>query len=93
MVKIYGYSDDLVEIENSKYKHDEIDCYESGLRITFDDGTVIKIKYTGEWKIEIAKTGTAKHILTTCEELQKTNPDAYSDVFEIDAEIIRHRKI
>ena len=29
MAKIYGASDDLVEIENSQYKEDEIGCYNS----------------------------------------------------------------
>ena len=39
MVKIYGCSDDLVEIEGSKYPEDEIGCYDSDVKIWFSDGT------------------------------------------------------
>lgn len=45
MVKFYGCSDDLVEIENSKYKEDEIGCYGKDVRIRFIDGTVIRVGY------------------------------------------------
>ena len=38
-VTIYGYSDDLVEIENSQYKEDEIDCYDKAIRFYFVDAT------------------------------------------------------
>ena len=96
MIKIYGASDDLVEIENSTYKEDEIGCYNSDVRIRFIDGTVIRIGYPKKtllgdfiavWWIEIEKQGTASHNLTFCE-----NEDAeiYSDVFEIDSEIKSH---
>lgn len=52
-VTIYGYSDDLVEIENSQYKEDEIDCYDKAIRFYFVDGTIISICYAqgGVWKI------------------------------------------
>lgn len=95
-IKIYGASDDLVEIENSQYKEDEISCYNSDVRIRFVDGTVIRIGYPkktllGEfvavWWIEIEKKGTANSNLTICED-EEANP--YSDVFEIDAEIKSH---
>ena len=33
MVKIYGCSDDLVEIEGSRYKENEIDCFDCNVRI------------------------------------------------------------
>ena len=45
MVKVYGASDDLVEIENSQYKQDEIDCFDSDVCIRFVDGTVIRLGY------------------------------------------------
>ena len=93
MTKIYGCSDDLVEIEGSRYRLGEIDCYGSHVRFSFDDGTVIRIGYDGEWKIRIAKAGTATHVLTSCEERKETDPDAYSDIFETDAEIVGHRKV
>lgn len=35
MIKIYGCSDDLVEIYGSVYKEDEIDCFDHDVRIRF----------------------------------------------------------
>ena len=91
MVKVYGASDDLEEIENSKYKEDEIGCYDHDMRIRFFDGTVIRVGYPKDglaiWWVEIEKQGTAEQKLTICED-----EDAwiYSDIFEIDSEIKSH---
>lgn len=42
MVKIYGYSDDIVCIENSRYFEDEIGCFDvAGVRLYLDDGTIL----------------------------------------------------
>lgn len=88
-VTIYGYSDDLVEIENSQYKEDEIDCYDKAIRFFFVDGTIISICYAqgGVWKITHEAIGKAWYELTRCED---DNDDAYSDVFKIDSEIISY---
>lgn len=94
MVKIYGVSDDLVEIEGGSYKVNEIGCFNSDVRIRFVDGTVIRIGYpkadTAIWWIEVEKRGTAVQGLTIC-----NNEDAriYSDIFKIDAEIKSHSVI
>lgn len=99
MVKVYGASDDLVEIENSQYKQDEIDCFDSDVRIRFVDGTVIRIGYpkktsSGEfiavWWIEVEKKGTAKSKLTIFED---ENEYAHSDIFEIESEVKSHSVI
>ena len=94
MVKVYGASDDLVEIENSKYKEDEIGCYDHDVRIRFLDGTVIRVGYPKDglaiWWIEIEKQGTAKQKLTICED---EDARIYSDIFEIDSEIKSHSVI
>lgn len=94
MIKIYGASDDLVEIENSTYKEDEIGCFGMDVRIRFIDGTIIRVGYpkpgTGVWWIEAEKQGTAKQGLTVCDE---ETDDDYTDVFEIDAEIKSHSVI
>ena len=92
MVKVYGASDDLVEIEGSKYKEDEIGCYDSDVRIWFDDGTVILVHYgkpdcDGVWSIKVEKRGYAKQMLQICED---ENADIYSDILEIDSDIIHH---
>lgn len=89
-VTIYGYSDDLVEIENSQYKEDEIDCYDKAIRFYFVDGTIISICYAqgGVWKITHEAIGKAWYELTRCED---DDDDAYSDVFKIDSEIISYK--
>lgn len=88
-VTIYGYSDDLVEIENSQYKEDEIDCYDKAIRFYFVDGTIISICYAqgGVWKITHEAIGKAWYELTRCED---DDDDAYSNVFKIDSEIISY---
>ena len=94
MVKVYGASDDLVEIENSKYKEDEIGCYDHDVRIRFFDGTVIRVGYPKDglaiWWIEIEKQGTAENKLTSCND---EDARIYSDIFEIDSEIKSHSVI
>ena len=94
MVKVYGYSDDLVEIEGSVYKENEIECYDKDVRIRFVDGTVIRVGYSKKdiavWFIEVEKKRTAKQFLEICED---ENADIYSDVFEIDSEILSHSVI
>ena len=88
MVKVYGASDDLVEIENSQYKEDEIGCYDYDVRIRFLDGTIIRVGYPKDglaiWWVEIEKQGTAEHKLTVCDD---EDARIYSDIFEIDSEI------
>ena len=94
MVKVYGASDDLVEIENSKYKEDEIGCYDHDVRIRFFDGTVIRVGYPKDglaiWWVEIEKQGTAEQKLTICDD---EDARIYSDIFDIDSEIKSHSVI
>ncbi len=94
MTKVYGASDDLVEIEGSTYKEDEIGCYAHDVRIRFLDGTVIRVGYPKDglavWWIEVEKQGTAEQKLTICED---EDARIYSDVFEIDSEIKSHSVI
>lgn len=92
MVKVYGASDDLCEIEGSKYEQDEIGCYDSTVEIGFTDGTRILVSYpkTPELairKIEVLTKGTADSRLTECFD---EDAEIYSDIFEIDAEIAWH---
>ena len=91
MVKIYGASDDLVEIDNSSYREQEIDCFEKNVRIRFEDGTEILIGYhkpgIGVWWIKVLEQGPAEQKLTICED---EDADIYSDIFEIDSEIKKH---
>lgn len=88
MVKVYGCSDDLVEIEGSTCEEDGIGCYDRDVLIYFVDGTVIRVHYgkpgLGIWKITVEEQGSAPQILTECED---EDADIYSDIFEISAEI------
>lgn len=94
MIRIYGASDDLVEIEGSKYQEDEIGCYNSRVRIWFEDGTVILVGYPkpelGVWWIAIEQAGTAIFNIVHCND---EDAEIYSDIFEIDSEIVRHEVI
>ena len=94
MVRIYGASDDLVEIEGGEYKENEIGCYDSQVRIWFEDGTVILVGYPKEcgavWWIYVEKYGLSKHEVILCYD---EDADIYSDIFEIDSEIVRHEVI
>jgi len=94
MIRIYGASDDLVEIEGSKYQEDEIGCYEADVRIWFEDGTVIRVGYPKEcgaiWWIVNEEVGSASQWVHACYD---EDADIYSDIFEIDSEIVRHEVI
>lgn len=94
MVKIYGCSDDLVEIEGSEYYENEIGCYNSKVKIWFKDGTVVLIGYPkidlAVWWISIVQAGTGVFLIRYCND---EDADIYSDVFEIDSEIERHEVI
>lgn len=95
MITIYGSSDDLVEIEGSCYEANEIDCYDKDVLIHFSDGTEIRVHYGkpnvgGVWQIVVEAQGSAKQSITVCED---ENAEVYSDIFEIDAEIVRHRVV
>lgn len=95
MVKVYGASDDLVEIEGSNYRENEIGCYNHDVRIRFTDGTVIRVGYPKEskaiWWIEIEKQGSCEEqYLDICDD---EDMRIYSDIFRIDAEIKSHSVI
>jgi len=87
-VKVYGQSDDLIEIENDE-NFDEIDCYNETTTIWFSDYTVIRVKYgkegKGIWEIKEIQSGCAPRKLTPCYD---ENADIYSDIFEIQAEVV-----
>lgn len=90
--KVYGMSDDLVEIETEQniYPYDEIGCFDSMVRILFTDNTIILVEYgkggKGIWKIEVTHKGDAKQKLTICDD---EDADIYSDIFEIDADVYK----
>ena len=90
---VYGLSDDLVEIENTEYEDDEIDCYDcKGVRLHFFDGTVAFVSYgdNGIWRIKIEQQGFAPNEIVKNED---RDYDAYSDILKIDADVQKHEII
>lgn len=90
---VYGLSDDLVEIENTEYEDDEIDCYDcKGVRLHFFDGTVAFVSYgdNGIWRIKIEHQGFAPNEIVKNED---RDCDAYSDILKIDADVQKHEII
>lgn len=94
MVKVYGCSDDLVEIEGSKYKEDEIGCFEYDVRLWFDDGTVIRIGYPKRdkaiWFITIVTRGSKVGKVEVCND---EDAPIYSDIYTTEAEVVKHELI
>lgn len=92
MVRVYGCSDDLVEIEGSNYYEDEIGCYNQDVIISFEDGTQIRIGYgkgdLAVWYIIVEGEGTSEYNLYICSD---EDADIYSDILEINSEITSHR--
>ena len=86
--KIYGYSDDLVIIEEDNIITEEIDCYERDVLITFQDNTVICVGYSkpdiAVWYISVENAGSAESTLTVCDD---EDADVYSDIFEINSQV------
>lgn len=87
MIRVYGYSDDNVVIDGDY--DDEIGCYNEDVVIVFSDNTVIRVGYSkvdlGVWWIDVANRGFENHSLQVCTD---ENAEIYSDVFEIDANVI-----
>lgn len=56
--KIYGSSDDIVEIEGAVCdEYGNYDEVKTGINFSSSDGTSGTIKYNGEWKIVLEKKG------------------------------------
>ena len=88
MTKIYGASDDLIEIEGDI--SEEANHYNAkDISIQISDGTIAKITYDkdGNWKIELEVVGKLFNRLIKCvnDEIPHTDSDCigtsdYSDV-------------
>jgi hypothetical protein len=90
MTKVYGASDDLIEIEGSI--KDEIGCYDEIVTIKFSDGTKATIKYCkehnneiiGVWEIKVIEKGTSFIELQECFD---EDAEIYSDVLVLDDKV------
>lgn len=89
MIRIYGYSDDLVEVERDGQFYKEVDAYDVDIRFEFSDNTHIRVGYCkpelGIWYIIVEKQGSAEQTLDVC---LVQDEDCYSDEFRIEAEIV-----
>lgn len=94
LVRVYGHSDDLVEIEGSQYGEDEISCYESYVRIWFNDGAIIQISYPKNdkaiWMICLERKGSKAYALEECND---EDVALYSDVYKTEADIVSYAVI
>lgn len=91
MLKVYGYSDDNLVIDGAPYPADEIDCFDSTVKVKFADGTLIEAGYEKDnkaiWWIKVLEKGTALQRLTECDD---EDAEIYSDILEIDADYVWH---
>ena len=91
MLKIYGYSDDILVIDGAPYPADEIGCFDKKVQVRFSDGTLIEAGYPKEgkaiWWIKVLEKGNAPQTLMECEDEEA---EVYSDTFEIDADYVWH---
>lgn len=80
-LKIYGASDDLVEIEGDT--EDEIPCYEQAVELLVNDGTRLMAHYGpgGMWRLSVVQTGAG----TTVTHKPASDPDMnYTDVVTLE---------
>lgn len=91
MIKIYGCSDDNVEVEGDI--RDEFGAY-SPVTLIFSNGTHIRAEYCPGnypgWKLEVLKVGTGECKRTPCPMDAKgelLNEDNYTDIIELSTKI------
>lgn len=92
MIKVYGASDDLIEVEGDVSEEfpalREFDngSYEDGGYLAFSDGTILRVEYaeSGVWRIHPVRVEGATLTITQAPE---DDEDNYSDVAVIDTAI------
>lgn len=83
-IKIYGHSDDLIEVEG--LISEEFIAFEENTYLAFSDGTVLRVSYetNGIWRIYLTAGGTAMY---SKDENPDDDDDRYSDVVTLDGNI------
>lgn len=84
MTKIYGYSDDNIELKGDI--NDEIGCYNEIVTLFFSDGTAARFEYPkapnlGVWACTVINKGLGFVSLDICTD---EDADPYSDVLTVD---------
>ena len=90
MIRISGYSDDLIEVERIRDGkvdlEEEFNCFEHDMFFKFDDGTQLRMTYKGgTWRAIIEIKGTAKSTVVPL----WNGDDYYSDCATIETDIIQ----
>lgn len=87
---IHGSSDDLVQIDGAWAE--ELSCYadDGETRLGISDGTLLSVKYDGDWHFTIARVGAGTNVAyfpvgESCEEEPKSRRD-YSALVRLDNE-------
>ncbi len=87
MTNVRGYSDDLVYIESNSVST-EVPCEQNEtIEVEFEDGTVIHVRYGGQfatWQIKVIRRGTVAATLELC---AADDEAVYSDSFTIDSKV------
>ena len=81
MIKVYGASDDLVEVEGD-IEEEWGSCYDGGI-LACSDGTLIAIEYDGEWHLSVLHNGDSLTVVTPMDR----DKDEYTDTVTIDGPI------
>lgn len=92
MTRVYGYSDDLVEVQidtgEGFVDADEIDCYDRDVKLYFTDGTIAQFHYgKGDkaiWQVRVLEEGEAEQDIEVC---SNEDDDIYSDILIIQSEL------
>ena len=73
MIRIYGASDDLIEVEGDI--SEEFPYYDEPALLAFSDGTILRVRYDdlGIWRITPLFKGRARSTYIIC------NPDPFDD--------------
>lgn len=88
MIRIYGASDDLVEVEgdiSEEFTYTGDFCRFNGDDLlAFSDGTVIGVRYDaqGIWRLSVVCSGTARVVHQVCT-ADGFEDDEYSDVIHL----------
>jgi len=83
-IKIYGASDDLIEIEGDINEEFSAFLDENG-HIAISDGSLIKVFYNGEWFFNVLKKGLCTIIKRGI--LDKDNEQEYSEELLLEGKI------
>lgn len=85
MIKVYGSSDDLIEVEGDVVEEFNPHDSDKADFLAFSDGTVLSIEYTsdGIWRINRVATGTAGYSKVEATDDEKN----YTDTVTLDGKL------